>query len=243
MTTRADRIEQFDLQPGQRIGGKYAVESFIGGGWEGEVYKVVEVSTGLTRAAKLFFPHRNENDRAVRQSARKLEALRDCPAVVQYHSVEVVRKRGQRVTCLVSEFVEGVVLEKLIESYPGKRMRAFEACCLVHSLAEVVEQIHEAGEYHGDLHAHNVLVARAGIRFLPHIVDFFDRGGKKRQARDDDVVDLVHILYHAVGGKKWYTKQPEPIKEICKGLRRDLILRQFPTAKRLRRRLETFEWE
>jgi tRNA A-37 threonylcarbamoyl transferase component Bud32 len=236
-------IDRFDLKPGVRMAGKYDVDSFIGGGWEGEVYKVVEAATGLTRAAKLFFPHRNEGNRAVKKYALKLDRLREVPSVVQYHSTEVIRKRGQAVTCLVSEFIDGVVLEKLIKDQPGKRMAAFEALCLVHTLTQAVEQVHEAGEYHGDLHSYNILVARSGVRFVPHIVDFFDRGSEKRHAREDDVVDLVHMLYHAVGGKTWYSKQPHVIKEICKGLRRDLILKRFPTAGRLRRHLESFSWE
>lgn len=242
MPTAANRIERFDLKPGQMVGAKYQVDSFIGRGWEGEVYRVVERSTGLTRAAKIFFPHRNKDDQAVRRSAIKLERLREVPEVVQYHATEVIKRKGQRVTCLISEFIEGRVLEDLLENYPGKRMRPFEALCLVHTLASAMEDIHNAGEYHGDLHAHNILIQRTGVRFVAHIVDFFDRGASRKEARADDVVDLVHLLYHAVGGKKRYPDQPPEIKAICKGLRRDLILKRFPTAGRLRRHLETFEW-
>ncbi|MEQ8195675.1 MAG: hypothetical protein RIB59_14415, partial [Rhodospirillales bacterium] len=54
------KIEKFDLEPGRKIAGIYEVEEFLGGGYEGEVYKVVESRTGISRTAKLFFPHRNE---------------------------------------------------------------------------------------------------------------------------------------------------------------------------------------
>lgn len=235
-------IEQFDLKPGTRLASRYQVDAFIGRGWEGEVYKVTELSTGLTRAAKLFFPQRNEGNKAVKRSAQKLDRLRECPAVVQYYSTEVITRKGQRVTCLISEFIEGTVLRQLIRTHPARRLHPYEALCLVHALAVAIEQIHEAGEYHGDLHVYNVLVARAGVRFVPHILDFFDRGRNRRQARDDDIVDLVHMLHFAIGGKTWYPKAPPPIKQICKGMRRDLILKQFPTAARLRRHLESFDW-
>ena len=63
MTGTRERIESFDLRPGRLIGGKYVVQQRLGGGWEGEVYKVVEERTGAHRAMKIFFPHRNEGDR------------------------------------------------------------------------------------------------------------------------------------------------------------------------------------
>ncbi len=34
-----NHIVAFDLKPGRVIGGKYAIETKLGGGWEGEVYQ------------------------------------------------------------------------------------------------------------------------------------------------------------------------------------------------------------
>jgi hypothetical protein len=56
------------------------------------------------------------------------------------------------------------------------------------------------------------------------------------------VIDLVRILFDAVGGRKHYARQPRMIKEICCGLKRGLITKKFPTASRLRAHLESFEW-
>jgi serine/threonine protein kinase len=240
--TREDRIDRFALTPGRTIGGRYAVQELIGAGWEGEVYRVVETATGITRAAKLFYPHRNEADTALRRYARKLDRLRECPAIISYHHTETVRIRGQKVSCMISEFVEGILLERFVKSRPGKAMQPFEALCLLHALAVGVEQIHAAGEYHGDLHPANVLVARKGIGFNIHIVDFFHRDGGTGNAKRDDVVDLAHLLHYCTGGKRKYQSQPQMVKDICKGLRRDLIVKAFPTATRLRRHLETFDW-
>jgi hypothetical protein len=36
------------------LAGKYVVEGLLGSGWEGEVYRVTERSTGIKRAMKLF---------------------------------------------------------------------------------------------------------------------------------------------------------------------------------------------
>lgn len=241
--TGKQRIESFDFQPGRVLGGKYVVESKLGGGWEGEVYKVVEKKTGIRRAAKLFFPHRNEKDRAVTFYARKLDRLRNCHIVIQYFHSETIRHRGTPITCLVSEFVDGELLSNYIKRHRGKRLHHFEALHLTYSLARGLEDIHRAREYHGDLHEENVMVQRRGILFDVKLVDFYHWGAPTRAHFRDDVCDLVRLLYDMLGGKKHYASQPDEIKAICKGLRRDLIGRQFPTARHLREYLETFPWE
>ena len=65
------RIESFDLQPGRILARKYEVLESLGGGWEGEVYKIVEIDTGIIRAAKLFYPHRNLRDKSAKLYAKK----------------------------------------------------------------------------------------------------------------------------------------------------------------------------
>ena len=237
------RIDSFDLRPGRVIGGKYIVEVKLGSGWEGEVYKVTESRTGARRAAKLFFPQRNKGDRAVTYYARKLERLRKCPIVIQYHHSEVVRQCGIPVTCLISEYVEGELLARFVKRQPGRRLHAFEAMHLTCALARGLEEIHKVREYHGDLHDTNVLVSRQGILFDIKLVDFYHWGPPKASHIRDDVVDLVRLLYDAVGGRKRYATQPPEIRAICLGLRRDLIGRKFPTARHLREHLEAFVWE
>ncbi len=235
-------VDSFDLQPGRLIGGKYVVESFIGGGWEGEVYKVVERKTGIRRAAKLFFPQRNAGDRAVKFYARKLNRLRKCSIVIQYHHSEVMRYRKLPITCLISEFVEGELLTKFLARQRGKRLDPFQALHLLHALARGLEQLHRLREYHGDIHDENVLVERRGIDFEVKLVDFFHWGPTSAAALRDDVIQLIRILYDVVGGAKHYAKQPPEIKAVTCGLRRDLIAEKFPTARHLREHLESFIW-
>jgi hypothetical protein len=242
MPKAASRVDSFDFPPGRVLAGKYAIERKLGGGWEGEVYKVIEIRTGLRRAAKLFKPQRNRRDRAVRFYARKLERLRDCSIVIHYHSSETIRYRGMPVTCLVSDHAGGEPLCDLVARQRGKRMTPFEALHLVHALAEGVEEIHLRGEYHGDLHDENVLVRRRGVFFELKVVDFYHWGRPTAAHLREDVVDIVRLLYDAVGGKRHYANQPPAIKKICKGLRRDLIGHAFPTASHLREHLESFSW-
>jgi serine/threonine protein kinase len=236
------KIETFDLAEGRVLARKYAVVELLGSGWEGEVYKMQELRSGIERAAKLFFPHRNLRNRTSTQYARKLHNLRHCPIVIQYHAEEMFWFRSMLVTMLVSDFVEGELLTDFLKSQPGNRLAPFQALHLLHALAVGLEQIHLQREYHGDLHASNVMVSRFGLGFDLKLIDIFQRASRKRWGMQDDICDAVRIFYDSLGGARFYPRHPSVIKDICCGLKRTLILKKFPTTTQLRKHLETMEW-
>jgi len=236
------RIQTFDLPPGRTLAGKYKVVSRLGSGWEGEVYKITEIRTGIERTAKLFYPHRNPNNKTLKRYAKRLHKLRNCPIVIQYHTEEIFRYRRVPISFLVSEFVGGQMLSHFLGMLPGKRLPAYEALHLLYALTKGVECIHGMNEYHGDLHAENVIVNRFGLEFDLRLLDLFHWDSPKRENRQDDICDLVRLLYDATGGARHYSKQPEAIKYICCGLKRSLILGKFRTVGQLRTYLETMEW-
>ena len=242
MSRQTHVIDAFDFHVGRVLAGKYRVEAFLGSGYEGEVYGVVELATGIERALKVFYPHRNERDRALRFYAQKLYRLRDCPILTQYHHAEALRVRNTKVTGLVSELVSGEILAGFVRRHTGRRLPSFEALHLLYALACGVEQIHAKKDYHGDIHDENILVQRCGIRFQVKLVDFYHLGRSDRGKVREDVIQMVRVLYDAVGGQRHYRNQPAAIKAICCGLRRDLISRKYPDARRLRQHLESFEW-
>ncbi|MGD8999406.1 MAG: serine/threonine-protein kinase [Granulosicoccaceae bacterium] len=235
-------VDSFDFVPGRILARKYEIVSCLGKGWEGEVYRVIETRTGIERAVKFFYPQRNPKDKAVRFYAKKLHKLRHCPVVIQYHTQDTITYRGQEVSFLVSEYVEGEMLSEFIDRQPGKRLQPFQALHLLHALAHGIEAIHHLREYHGDLHTDNIIVMRYGLGFELRLVDMYYWGAPKRENLREDVCDLVRIFYDAVGGKKHYAKQPQVVKDICCGLKRSLILSKFRTAGELREYIETLEW-
>lgn len=241
--TRSDNIESFDYEPGTVLAGKYEVMSRVGSGWEGEVFLVEEISTGIERAAKFFFPQRNAKNKSLVYYAQKLHRLRHCPILIQYHTQETTTYRGIAVPFMVSEYVEGELLSAFLKRQPGKRLDPFQALHLLYALAIGIESIHHLNEYHGDLHTDNVIVKRAGLGFDVRLVDIYKWGTPRRVNIQDDVCDLVRMLYDLVGGRKHYAKQPPEIKSICCGLRRTLILGRFATAGHLREHLETMTWK
>lgn len=236
-------ITSFDFPPGRVLARKYEVISRVGSGYEGEVYKVRERATGIERAAKLFFPHRNQRNRAIVFYAKKLEKLRHCPILVQYHTQETITYKRQPVSLLVSEYVDGEMLEPFLARQPAKRLTPFEGLHLLYAMVLGVELIHQAGDYHGDLHAGNVIVRRRGIHFDVKLIDMFQQGRRSVERIQDDVNDLIYLFYQSLGGRKHYAKHPPVVKQICRGLRRTLILERFRTAGDIRRHLETMSWE
>ena len=240
---RRRQLESFDFAPGRIITRKYEIISRLGAGWEGEVYRVRECATGIVRAAKFFFPHRNLREKTSRFYAKKLHKLRNCSILIRYHTQETIRIRGHQVTFLVSDLVEGELLSTFTARRPGRKLPALEGLLLLHALASGMARIHDMGEYHGDLHDDNVIVRRFGLGFHVRLLDLFHWTAPKRSNIQDDVCDLIRLFYDAIGGRKHYGKQPALVKDVACGLKRSLILRKFRTAGQLRDYLETLEWD
>ena len=236
------KFNTFDLPKGRVIAKKYEIFSKLGGGWEGEVYKIIETGTGIERAAKLFYPYRNENDKAAKFYAKKLHKLRHCPILIQYHTKEYFTFKRTPITVLISDFVEGVLLSEFIKGFPGKRLSSYQALHLLYALTKGIECIHSSNEYHGDLHSDNIIVNKFGLEFDLKLVDLLSAKESKHESRKFDIVTLIQVFHEALGGSKYYAKQPDAIKYICCGLKSSFILKKFKTAGQLRRHLENMCW-
>jgi serine/threonine protein kinase len=238
----AKTIKSFDFKPGRRVGRRYVVEARLGGGTEGEVYRIREQETGIVRAAKLYFPHSNPKSRRSIQHARKLNALRHCPIVLQYHHSEVITVRKQRVVALVSDLCEGEQLGRWIARHRGKRLTAYQALHVLYNLARGIEAIHLLGEYHADVHTDNILIKPVGVRFDLTLIDFYDWGPPAAYKRRQDIRDTIEVFCECLGNHHASARMHPDIRYILGGRRRDVIFRRFPTMTALRQHLESFEW-
>lgn len=236
-------IKSFKFQHGDLISNRYQVISRLGKGWESEVYLVKEKGLQIERAIKIFFPHKNKQNKTAIYHAKKLHKLRACSMLIQYHTMEKYKTGTVETTYLVSEYIEGELLSTFIERQPGGRIHPFQALHLFHTLVKGIEEIHVLGEYHGDLHTDNIIIHRHGLYFDIKVVDFFHwKGLSKGVNMQDDVVALVHMLYDITGGKDHYNKLPQALKDIILGKRKDLITKKFRNVSRLREYIETMEW-
>jgi serine/threonine protein kinase len=236
------RIESFDFKPGTKINEKFHVIQKIGQGYEGEVYLVREKETKIERAAKVFFPHRNKNNSALKFQATKSHKLKNCPIVTQYFTQEEINFSDTKVFMLISEFVEGLLLKDFLEKLPEKRLSPYEALHFLYSLCKGVKEIHDRGEYHGDLHYKNIIVAKRGITFELKIIDMYHFGRASRENIQMDVFDMINLFYDIMGGQATYRTHPKFIKEICCGKNRVLIQDKFKNAGELKQYIEQITW-
>ena len=236
------KFNNLDLPKGFVFAKKFEVLSQLGRGWEGEVYSVREIRTGIERAAKVFFPHRNLRNKAAKSYARKLHRLRDCPILLKYMYQDQIRYRGVTLTYLISEYVEGETLHGFLARQKGRKLHPFQAIHLLHALASKVEEIHNFKEYHGDLHSENIILQRCGLSFEIKLIDLCQREGTLQDNIKLDVYDLIRIFHESVGGKRKYSEQPLVVKDICCGLKRSLIWKKYRNAGQLRVYLENMIW-
>ncbi len=237
------QITSFNFQPGEKIANKYEVFEKLGAGWEGEVYRVIEIKSGVERAAKFFFPIRNPKNKVAAINARKVHRLAGCPIIIRYHTQEIIDYQGEPVTCVISEFFNGDILTNFINHQEGKRISVMQGLIFLHSLARGLESLHRMGEYHGDLHAENILIKRYGLGFELKLLDLHHWGDSPKANIAEDLCNSIRIFYDLIGGKARYAKQPIEVKEICLGLKRSLILKKFRTATDLKKHIETITWQ
>jgi tRNA A-37 threonylcarbamoyl transferase component Bud32 len=234
--------KRFDFPPGRSVAGKYVVEHFLGGGWEGEVYVISERTTGIRRAAKFYYPHRDPMGKAAIAYARKLDALRHCPILMQYHHQEVVYVKRRKVTVVISELVEGEKLSTFLNCQADRCLSTFEALHVLYALAKGIAPIHARGEYHGDIHDDNIMIRRVGINFDLKLLDFFDLGKPAKAKIHKDVLNLIQVFHVIVGGREKYAAQPRVVKDIIRGLKDSLILERFQSAGDIQQHLENLAW-
>lgn len=237
-----EKIREFEFEKGEIIFKNYEIIKCLGRGHEGEVYLVNEISTGIERAAKFFYPHVNKYGKLSKYYAKKLHKLRYCDIIVQYYSQNEFYYKSQPVVLLLSEFIDGELLSDYLKHLSGKKLDPFMATQLLYELALGLEEIHNLREYHGDLHTGNIIIQRKGLKFNPKLFDIYHWGVGKDLHLQQDVIKLIHLYYELLGGKERYNKLPKEVRDICCGLKKSLILKKFKTMTKLREYLENITW-
>jgi Tol biopolymer transport system component len=169
------------LTPGVRIG-PYDIQSPLGAGGMGEVYRARDTNLNRDVAVKIL-PEKFalDSDRMVRfqREARALAALNH-PYIAAIYSLEEFRSTR----ALAMELVEGPTLaDRLEESGP---MRIEDALPIARQIAEALEYAHERGIIHRDLKPANIKVTAGGT------VKLLDFGLAKTLETSSDALSGLH---------------------------------------------------
>jgi serine/threonine-protein kinase len=144
--------------------GPYRIQSEVGAGGFGVVYRAFDPDVKRRVALKVLHPGRLDDPEAVRRFQREAcaTARLQHPGIVQLFDYS----RSGPPYYLVTEFVEGVEPRQWCRE---RRAGPAEVAALVARTAEVVDHAHGQGVCHRDLKPGNLLVDAAGD---PHVLDF-----------------------------------------------------------------------
>ncbi|GGA72850.1 hypothetical protein GCM10011521_08720 [Arenimonas soli] len=153
--------------PGARLG-RYRIETLLGRGGMGEVYRAGQLEpVRRTVAIKLLHARRlDARHLAYFEIERQLLAQMKHPAIAQVYDAGAT---PEGFPYFVMEFIEGSPLTSFCEQR-GLPLR--ERLALFIRVCEGVQHAHQKGVIHRDLKPGNILVAEVDGRPLPKIIDF-----------------------------------------------------------------------
>src|SRR5438270_7806196 len=144
------------LTSGAKLG-PYEIQSPLGAGGMGEVYRATDTKLGRDVALKVLpaeMAHDPERLSRFRREAKALAQL-DHPNIVTIYSVE----ESEGVHFLTMQLVEGLPLDRLI---PERGLSVEQIVDIAGSLADALASAHEKGIVHRDLKPANVMVSNDG---------------------------------------------------------------------------------
>lgn len=150
---------------GDVVAGKYRLETVVGRGGMGRVYRGKHVQLDRTVAVKILEPGLASRGDALERFRREaiLAARLDSPHVVGVTDVEELPDGG---LAIISEFADGGTLRERISR--DRKLSCTEAVHIMRGVCIGLSAVHESGIVHRDIKPENVLFSRG----KPKIADF-----------------------------------------------------------------------
>jgi TolB-like protein/cytochrome c-type biogenesis protein CcmH/NrfG len=144
------------LTPGTKLG-PYEIQSPLGAGGMGEVYRATDTKLGRDIALKVLPAEMAQDPERLGRFRREAKALAqlDHPNIVTIHSVE----ECDGVHFLTMQLVEGLPLDRLI---PQNGLALEQIVEIAGALGDALAAAHEKGIVHRDLKPANVMVSNEG---------------------------------------------------------------------------------
>jgi serine/threonine protein kinase/Tol biopolymer transport system component len=148
------------LSSGTKLG-PYEIQSPLGAGGMGEVYRARDTRLDRTVAVKILPTHLSDNPEAKQRFEREARAISSLnhPNICTLHDVG-----GQDGTSyLVMEYLQGETLESRLQKGPLPLKQALETGI---QICDALEKAHRAGIVHRDLKPGNVMLTASGAKLL-----------------------------------------------------------------------------
>jgi eukaryotic-like serine/threonine-protein kinase len=159
-----------DPYVGLALADKYLIESLIGEGAMGRVYRAKQIPLGKPFAVKILAPHLM-NDEA--SHARFANEAHNCASLNHPNCISVVDygRSPEGITYIVMEFIAGQTLEAIIaKEHPLTRERVTD---IVLQVLAALTEAHGLGILHRDLKPENILVQQLRTHGeLAKVLDF-----------------------------------------------------------------------
>ena len=140
---------------GSLVDGKYRLDSFLGAGSTGAVYRATNVWAGRECAVKVFHYEGENRETALQRFVREAQIAnrvrigdRVHPNVVD--CVDVGRDRDSGRFFTVQEFLRGDTLQAFLERAPGRRMSPADALAILLPVVDAIAVAHEAVDAGGE---------------------------------------------------------------------------------------------
>lgn len=156
--TRTGLHEASDYPPGTLLADRFRIESLLGVGGMGVVYRATDTALGIPVAVKLLRPEMASRPGAFERFRQELLLARQVssPHVVRIHDIA---RHGDR--WLISmDLIEGEGLERILDRRGALPLE--EALRITRDLAEGLGAAHACGVVHRDLKPSNVLIDQEG---------------------------------------------------------------------------------
>ncbi|MBZ5663914.1 MAG: serine/threonine-protein kinase [Acidobacteriia bacterium] len=148
------------LTSGTKLG-PYEIQSPLGAGGMGEVYRARDTRLDRTVAVKILPVHLSDNPEAKQRFEREARAISSLnhPNICTLHDIG----SQDGTSYLVMEYVQGETLDSRLQKGPLPLKQALETGM---QICDALEKAHRAGIVHRDLKPGNIMLTAAGAKLL-----------------------------------------------------------------------------
>jgi tetratricopeptide (TPR) repeat protein/TolB-like protein len=178
------------LAPGTLVGGRYRIQTIVGVGGMGVVYRARDEELGLDIALKVLKPHLGTDQQWIERFRRELVLARQVTHrnVVRIH--DIGESDGLRF--LTMRYVEGPSLHEVLEK--GGPLPLERALRILRQLADALQDAHDAGIVHRDLKPANILLEADDTAYITDFGVARSLGRDAGLTRARDVVGTTDYL-------------------------------------------------